>query len=123
MRKTGLVSPAQVLVIGLVLVLLFGCLRSSAPPPEAAARVPALAAGPEVEAGRRWTAAFFEGRTGELWNHFEPPLRKLVKSKAGLDAFRQQVLAGLGESPRVLEERVDPAAAGFLYQRKVQASG
>jgi hypothetical protein len=66
--------------------------------------------------GRHWTQEFYEGKTQDMWDHMSPPLQKLVGDKAGLDAFRDKVLAN-GSEKSVLEEKIEPVNGAASYIR------
>jgi len=70
-----------------------------------------------LEKGRRWTRAFFEGHTQEMWDRMGPDLRKLTHDKAGLDAFRQSALAQLGAESGVVDERAEVIEGVPAYVR------
>jgi murein DD-endopeptidase MepM/ murein hydrolase activator NlpD len=87
----------------------------------AATLAPSSPAGRPEEAllndGRRWTQAFYEGRTQEMCDHMSAPLRAHMGDKAGVDAFRDQVLAQLGPESNVLEERTEVVRGVLAYVR------
>jgi hypothetical protein len=102
---------------------------ASASPPAAATppatAMPAAASvdhpdDPVMTEGRRWTAAFYGGQTGDLWNQFDDGMRKLLKSKDGLDAFRSDALSQLGSETKILDEHVKRDDGVASYVRTAQ---
>jgi hypothetical protein len=81
-----------------------------------AGSTPPLADARLTTEGRRWTHAFYDGKTQDMWDHMSPSLQRLVGDKAGLDAFREKVLADGGESA-VLEESIEPVNGAESYIR------
>jgi hypothetical protein len=92
---------------------------SSAPMAAAAAPTPAAAAqSPNAMTdGRRWTRAFFEGRTQELWDHMSSDMKNVFHEKSGLDEFRGKARTQLGAETSVVSERIEHVDGAIAYVR------
>ncbi len=92
-------------------------------PPAASSSAPSSSATPASDdaavraMGERWAAAFYKGDTQALWDRFDDGMRGALKSKAGLDAFREQVSAQAGGESQILEERVEHKDGVAVYIR------
>jgi murein DD-endopeptidase MepM/ murein hydrolase activator NlpD len=70
--------------------------------------------------GERWASAFYKGETQALWDRFDERMRGLIKSKEGLDEFRDRVSAQAGGEVHVISERVEHIGGNAVYMRDAQ---
>jgi hypothetical protein len=100
-----------------------GCSHSSATPATPSAASASTSGAPKAElaslvsAGRQWTAALYEGRTQEMWDHLGTGLRQSFKDKAGLDGFCTEARKELGAESSVVEERTETVQGTTAYVR------
>lgn len=118
-----LAPNALVTALAFVVATSLGCAHPAAPAqPAQAAIAAATGSTPSpketiVNEGRRWTKAFYEGRTQEMWDRMTEGYRKLSEDKAGFDAFRTSAIAQLGAETAVVEERTEQVADKTAYVR------
>ena len=67
--------------------------------------------------GRRWTEAFYSGKTQEMWDRMGPALRQLFQDKSGLDDFRDKARSQLGTESSVVSERIETRDGAPWYVR------
>jgi murein DD-endopeptidase MepM/ murein hydrolase activator NlpD len=104
-----------------VLGAMTGCASAPVAPKSAGESAPSEAAATDarvLEDGRQWTNRFYAGETQALWDQFNPHMQKVIKSKAALDGFRDE-LKQLGKESKVIEEHVERGAEP-VYVRGVQ---
>jgi len=70
-----------------------------------------------IERGRELTEAFYAGDLAPIAEAFSDELSDGIGGAEGLAAFREQVLAQLGEEVQVLDERVDELPGIGTYTR------
>jgi hypothetical protein len=70
-----------------------------------------------IERGRTYTTWFYEGKTSEIWQRSSPQVQQLFGDESGIQAFREQVAAMLGEEQSVQEEHVAHQLQTYTYTR------
>lgn len=75
-----------------------------------------------LETGRQYTAWFYAGETGRLWELFSPEMKQAIGSAEKLKAFRDQVGDQLGTETAVVDEKVEPSGLYQVYTRKARFS-
>lgn len=72
--------------------------------------------------GRQYTAWFYAGEAGKLWERFTPEMKQGLGSADNLKSFRGQVEAQVGTEAEVVSEQVTPAPPYQVYIRTVRMS-
>ena len=70
-----------------------------------------------IAEGRQWARKFHEGGTDALWSQFTPEVQSLMKSKQGLDNYRDTFEGWLGTESQLLDERVERRSQDAFYVR------
>jgi murein DD-endopeptidase MepM/ murein hydrolase activator NlpD len=68
--------------------------------------------------GRELTSLFYERKAQALWSRMSSKMQGALGSAAGLEAFREQISAQLGDEVEVLEEKVTSAEGFDIYLRR-----
>ena len=76
----------------------------------------------KIEAGRALTAAFFDGKTAELWEKMAPAMQQQLQNAEALAGFRGQAMAQLGEEVEVVSEEVGQDQGMDVYKRQSKFS-
>ena len=70
-----------------------------------------------IAEGRQWAHKFYERDTEALWNQFTQEMQSSMKSKEGLDAYRDTFEGWRGTESQVLDERVERLSPNAIYVR------
>ncbi len=88
-----------------------------------AALLPQVPTADPMDEGRALTAKFLKGEDlAGLFARLSPALKARIQTLEGLQAFRQNVVQGLGPAPELVREDFDASGPARIYRRIVKGS-